>query len=137
MKKIMLVAALATVTACSETAPDAEPAATEEVAAADPAAPAEVMAADGQSPVGSYKITLEDGSVMTEELKADGTYASMKDGKVVETGKWNQKTPEQYCYTKDEEGAVEECNVEGLDANGVWTSKDPEGNVVTVERVTA
>ena len=56
-------------------------------------------------------------------------------GKVVETGKWVQKSPTEYCTTADTEGAVEKCNVEGIDAAGVWTSKNAEGQVATVERV--
>ena len=49
--------------------------------------------------------------------------------------RWEQKSPEQFCFTKDEEGATQKCNTEAVDANGVWTSTDPEGKVATVERV--
>lgn len=137
MRKIILVAALATLAACNdrEAAPaaEAETEATTEVATA----PAEVMAADGKSPVGMYKITTADGKVIMDELKADGTYSDTIDGKVVETGRWVQKTPETFCYTKDGEGAKEVCNTEKVDAAGVWTSTNPEGKTATVERVQA
>ncbi len=69
-----------------------------------------------------------------EEVKADGTYATMIDGKVAETGKWEQKSPAIYCYTKDEKNPVQKCNDEKVE-NGVYTSKNREGEVSTVERV--
>jgi hypothetical protein len=38
--------------------------------------------------------------------------------------------------TPDEEGATQKCYEEAVDANGVYTSKDPDtGEVSTVERV--
>jgi len=130
MKRLIIVAALATLGACSrEEAP--APEATEEVAAA----PVEVMAADGKSPVGKYTVTTAAGEVINEELKADGTYVDMKDGKQVETGKWVQKSAETFCYTKDEEGAKEVCNTEKVDDKGVWTSVNPEGKSATIVRV--
>jgi hypothetical protein len=134
MKRIMLVAALATVAACNQSEPAPAPeAANEAAAAAEPAAA--VLAADGQSATGTYKVTTAEGEVVMEEVRADGTYVDTVDGKVVETGRWVQKSPEQYCYTKDEEGATEVCNVEKVDANGVWTSTGPDGKVAKVERV--
>ena len=136
MKRIIAMAAFAAVAACSQPAP--APEATEE-AAAEPAvaAAAETVAADGKSSTGTFKVTTADGKVFMEEVKPDGTYVQTQDGKVVETGKWVQKSPSQYCYTKDEEGAKEECNTEQVDAKGVWTSVDPEGKTATVERVVA
>jgi len=133
MKRLIIVAALATLGACSrEEAP--APEATEEAAAA----PVEVMAADGKSPVGKYTVTTSAGVVFTEEVKADGTYVQTdKDGKVVETGKWEQKSPTEYCTTKDGEGAKQKCNTEGIDAQGVWSSTGPEGKTATVVRVEA
>ena len=137
MKRLILVAALATLAACSETETAEAPEATEEVAAA-PAEAAQPLAADGQPAPGMYKVTLADGTVFMEEVKADGTYVQTDaSGKVVETGRWNQKSPEQYCTTKDEEGAVEKCNTEGIDASGMWTSTNADGEVAKVERVTA
>jgi hypothetical protein len=135
MRKIILIAAVAALAACSksEPAPEATDAAT--APEATPAAAAEPLAADGKSSVGTFKVTTSDGTVVMEEVKADGTYVDTVDGKVVETGKWNQKSPEQYCFTKDEEGATEKCNTEGVDAKGVWTSTNAEGKTSTVVRV--
>ena len=135
MKKIVLVAALATLAACSkpDTAPTAE--ATEQ-AAAIVAPAAQTVAADGKPSTGTFTVTTSEGEVLTEEVKADGTYVQTKDGKVVETGKWVQKSPEIYCTTKDEAGAKERCGTEKVDDKGVWTSVNPDGKTATVVRVT-
>lgn len=136
MKKIVLVAALATLAACQQEPAPAPEATTE--AAATPDAAAGPLAADGKSSVGLYEVTTSEGVVFREDVKADGTYVQTdKDGKVVETGKWEQKSPTQYCTTKDEEGAVQKCNTEGIDAAGVWTSTNAEGETATVKRVEA
>ncbi len=135
MKRIMLVAALASVAACNQSQPAPAPEAADDTAAVEPAAA--VMAADGQPAPGNYKITTADGEVIMEEVRPDGTYSATVDGKVVETGRWVQKSPEQYCYTEDKEGATETCNTETVDANGVWTSTGPDGKTATVERVTS
>ena len=130
----MLVAAIAALSACSkqDAAPVAD--ATSEAAAAEAPAAATV-AADGKSSTGTFKITTADGKVYMEEDKPDGTYVETQDGKVTETGKWVQKSPEQFCTTKDEAGAKERCGTEKVDAKGVWTSVNPDGKTVTVERV--
>lgn len=135
MRGIVLVAALAALAACNERAADPAAGATDAAAAATPTAAAEVMAADGKSPVGNYRITTAEGEEFMEELKADGTYVQTKDGEVTETGRWEQKTPSNYCYTSDEEGSTQECNTEQVDANGVWTTVNPEGETATVVRV--
>ena len=104
MKKIVFVAALAALAACSK--PEAAPTADATEQAAAIAAPAaQTVAADGKPSTGTYKITTADGKVYMEEDKPDGTYVETQDGKVTETGKWVQKSPEQFCTTKDEAGA--------------------------------
>ena len=132
MKKILALAALAAISACSNPAPAPD---TETATASDaPAAAATNIAADGKSSVGSFKITDKDGKVYMEEDKADGTYVGSQDGKVVETGKWVQKDPNTFCYTKDEKDPKEVCNTEKVE-NGVWTSTNAKGEVSKVERV--
>ena len=138
MKRIIVVAAVAALAACSKPAP--APEATTEAAADAAAAPAasdtaEVLAADGKPSTGKFKVTTHDGKVVMEEVKADGTYVDTIDGKVVETGKWVQKSPTQYCFTKDEKDAKEACNTEGVDAKGVWTSTNAKGETATVVRL--
>ncbi|WP_309753572.1 hypothetical protein [Novosphingobium sp.] len=132
MKKLLAFAALAALSACSKPAPAPEAEATT-AAEATPAA-AQNIAADGKSSVGMFKVTTHDGKTVMEDVKADGTYVDTVDGKVVETGRWNQKSPSQYCYTSDEKDAVEKCGEEKVE-NGVWTSKNPKGEVATVVRI--
>jgi putative hemolysin len=132
MKKMLVLAALAAVSACSKPAPapEAEASAAPEVSA--PAASS--LAADGGPAHGTYQVTDSEGKVMMDEVKPDGTYSTTIDGKVIDTGKWEQKSPSQYCFTKDKEGATQECAEEKVEG-GVWTSKGPDGKVSTIERV--
>lgn len=129
----MLVAALATISACSQKAEEAAPA----EAPATEAAVA-TTAADGGPSTGTFKVTLADGSEITAEVKPDGTYTvTDASGAVTDTGKWEQKSPELYCETSDKEGSTQVCLEEKVDENGVYTSKDPNtGDVATVVRVT-
>ena len=133
MKRIIVIAALAAVAACSQPAPEASA----EKAAEAPAAAAQTLAADGKPSHGKFTVTHKDGKVHTAEVKPDGTYSvTDADGKVMETGKWEQKSQEQYCETSDKEGAKQKCYEEKVDDKGVYTSKDPEtGDVSTVVRV--
>lgn len=135
MRTSIVLAALAALTACNQrdAAPEAQASETGAAAPAQTTTP--VMAADGKSPVGKFRITTSDGKLYEEELKPDGTYVGMADGKVAETGRWTQKAPDTFCYTEDKAGAKEKCNKEVVDAQGVWTSTDPDGKTATVVRV--
>jgi hypothetical protein len=133
MKRIIVIAALAAAAACSKPAP--APEATAEASAEATTASAEPLAADGKPSPGKFKVTAHDGKVIMEEVKADGTYVDTVDGKVVETGRWEQKSPSQYCFTKDEKDAKQACNTEGVDAKGVWTSTNEKGETATVVRL--
>ena len=133
MRKIIVLAALATVAACSQTETAPEPEATAETTAPAPAE--EVMAADGGPAYGKFKITHEDGSVDMEDVKPDGTWTSTAADGTVTTGTWVQK-PGEYCVTASTEGAVEECYPETIDASGKWVSTDTkDGSTSIVERV--
>ncbi|QKG70109.1 hypothetical protein [Erythrobacter mangrovi] len=134
MKRIALVAALAVISACSQSAEAPEAEATTETTAE--AVPAEVMAADGGPAYGKFKITQADGTSFTDDVRPDGTYTSTAaDGTVMQSGTWVQK-PGEYCTTKDEEGAVEECYPEKIDDKGVWISSNTKtGETVMVERL--
>jgi flagellar hook assembly protein FlgD len=117
--------------ACSQQATAPEPETSDAPAASATAAN---IAADGKASAGKYKITTHDGKIVMEEDKADGTFVTTLDGKVVETGKWEQKSPTTFCFTKDGKDAKQECNEEKVE-NGVWTSKNAKGEVSTVERI--
>ncbi len=132
MKTILAFAALAALSACSK--PDPAPAPEATTASEAPVAAATNIAADGKSSVGTFKITSHDGKIYSEVDKADGTYATTQDGKPVETGKWEQKDPNTFCFTKDEKDAKQVCNAEKVE-NGVWTTTNAKGEVSKVERV--
>jgi len=139
MKYLIVLAAATALAGCSKPA-EQEPAAQAPEAAATQ--PAQVMAADGQPAPGTYRVTTEGGDVFTEELKPDGRYIQTDaDGTVVETGRWVQKSPQDYCWTVDEqyreEGdtGAEKCNTEAVGADGVWTSTNADGETATVERM--
>jgi len=135
MKRIIAVAALVALAACSK--PAEEPAAPAETTAeAAPAAAAEALAADGKPTVGKYKITLPNGDEVMDDVRADGTYVTtLADGKT-ETGKWEQKGPNLYCTTDGKEGAKQKCHEEKVDEKGVYLSKDPDtGKTATVVRL--
>lgn len=133
MKNIVLFAALASLAACSDSEPAAEPAT--EATAEAPAPTFATTAADGGPSTGTYRVTDADGTIVMEEVKADGTYVSTQGGEVIQTGTWAQKAPETYCYTEAKEGAEQICHTEQVDESGVWTSVSPEGETATVERV--
>lgn len=97
---------------------------------------AETMAADGKPSHGTFKITRPDGTVITDEVRPDGTYlTTLPDGKT-ETGKWVQKDQNTFCVTEDKDGAEQVCYDERVDDKGVYTSKNPKnGEVATVVRV--
>ena len=132
MKKILIITAVASLAACSaEKTTDEAAAPTEAVEAA-----AETTAADGGASTGTFKVTDADGKVSMEEIRADGTYTATTEGEEPKTGKWEQKAPESFCTTPDEEGAKQKCYAEAVDDKGVWTSTDPDdGTVSTIERV--
>ena len=130
MKKIILVAALATVSACNQAEAPAEPEATEEAAMEEVA-----VAADGLPSVGVYYVASADGTNSTFEAKEDGTYvATDADGNVTETGKWRQESQNVWCETPDAEGASERCYDERME-DGVYKSTSREtGETATITR---
>lgn len=86
MKRFALVVAIAAISACAEPAPTEEPTAAATEAA--PAAPeVATLAADGKPSTGKFQVTRADGTVITAEVLADGTYkVTDAAGKVTETG---------------------------------------------------
>ena len=96
MKKLVLTAAVAAVSACNNNAaePAAEPSAEVAPVAADTS-----LATDGMPNAGTYEITLPDGKVATQTVNADGTFSSVKDGKTT-TGTWTSTGPGNFCDTE-------------------------------------
>jgi len=128
MKKLLLIAPLALIAACSQSEPAPEP--TEEAA---PAADLG-LEVDGKPNVGTYEVTEADGSVGTYVAAPDGTYTYTK-GEEVITGTWASSAPGKWCETP--EGEAEMCFTESIDENGVWSSvldSDPT-QVATIKRI--
>jgi len=130
MRKLLLLSACAALAACGGTASDA-PA---EAVAEEEAAPA-TTAADGGASHGTFVITRANGDTITEVLSEDGTFTATNGAGEVTTGTWEQKSPNEFCSKDDDEDEMT-CFAEEVNAEGVWTSTDPDdGEVSTVERV--
>ena len=95
------------------------------------------MAADGAPPAGMYRAVGDDGSVLIEDLREDGTYTfSDEEGAVIEEGAYIQKSPTIICFTANTQGAVEICYADAIGDDGVWRTTDPNTGVVSViERI--
>jgi len=132
MRKIALIAAFAAVSACSQADVEPEAEATEEVATET----AEPVALDGKPSAGSYTVTAADGTSITQEVRADGTFLNTA-GEDTEGGTWEQKSPEVFCTTSDVEGAEQQCSSEAMSEDAVWQSVDSDGNISVVERIEA
>ncbi|MBX7540578.1 hypothetical protein [Qipengyuania sphaerica] len=122
MKKLLIIAACASLAACgsNEAEQTAEPVDT--TAGQTDTATADQMA-------GTYEITLEDGTVVRQTINTDGTYVDTTlDGTETERGTWRQQG-EQMCFDPEGDGA-EACYTGGAPgADGSFEVRDASGNV--------
>ncbi len=125
MKKLIAVAALATLAACGGDAEDASEAEIDETIATQP------MSATN---AGTYTSTAEDGSEVSVTLAENGTYTVMQGGDMVEAGTW-EDNDRGTCLTA-EGGDGEDCwsiqpGVDGMmdvtDSTGETMSYNYEG----------
>lgn len=126
MRKLVLFAALAALSACSQKTEEK----TETAAPAEEAAPAMAAADSGARP-GTYDVKMADGTMGTTIINADGTYVDTDpQGKSV-TGTYASKDGKD-CF--DPEGdAPEVCwSVTPPAADGSFTATSPDGTAVTV-----
>lgn len=128
MKKLVLIAAVAALSACSQRAEE-EPIPAETTA--EMATPTEAATMTAAEMAGSYDVKAADGTMTTTVLNADGTYSDMKDGKETETGTMSMKGGKS-CF--DPEGdAPEMCFTDGpRAADGSWVATGDDGTTVTV-----
>ena len=128
MKKLVLIAAVAALSACNQNKGEPAPAASE--AAATP--PAIETAA---SMAGTYDYTYE-GKATTTLANADGTYEDTQGGKVIEKGKWSQ-TNGQTCFA-DDQGNPPKCwTTTEPDSMGMFTATSTDGKTVLQIKKTA
>ena len=129
MKKLVLIAAMAALSACNQN--KAEPAATPSEAATIAAGP---TSANG-SPAGAFAVTAKDGTVTTSVLNADGSYAdSDASGKVTGLGTWAVKDGKT-CFTATK-GSDSGCYTESAPgADGSFTATPDKGDPVTVKPI--
>ena len=128
MKKLILLAGVAALAACS----GKDPAAEETAAAEAPAA--EVAAAPGVAATpGSYDVTGPDGTKLVATLMADGTYVDRDEaGKVLEKGTWATKDGKT-CFD-DEGDKAEVCYTDSAPAaDGSFTATEADGKVTQVK----
>lgn len=98
MKKLIAVAAIASLAACGGGADDATEAQVDEEVAA------EVLPSTS---AGTYTSTTEDGTEVAVSLNADGTYSVVQGGEQVESGTWEDNI-RGTCLTA-EGGDGEDC----------------------------
>jgi hypothetical protein len=126
MKKLVLIAAVAALSACSQKADEDAT----DTAAVETPAPAETMAADTVAP-GTYDVKMADGTMGSTVINADGTYTDTDaDGKTV-SGTFARKDGKD-CF--DPEGdEPEQCwTTTTPAADGSFTATAPDGTTVTV-----
>jgi hypothetical protein len=126
MNKLVLLAPLALVAACSQSEP-----APEATAGAQSAG----LAVDGKPAVGTFEITASDGRRFTQVVASDGTYTSTT-GDTTIKGTWSAPGPGRFCET--EEGAAEAvCYDEVITPEGAWTASNPAdpSATYTIKRV--
>ena len=133
MKKLVLLATLATLSACSQKAEESkEPAA----APTETAAPA--PAANPGTAPGSYDVKMADGttastaSTASTVINADGTYVDTDAaGKTVKKGKFAHKDGKD-CFDPDGDEAEACWALSPVAADGSFTATAPDGTAVTV-----
>ena len=128
MKKLILLAGIAALAACTGKEPAAEETATAEAPAAAVAAAPAVTATPG-----SYDVTGPDGTKLVATLMADGTYVDRDEaGKVLEKGKWAAKGGKT-CFD-DEGDKAEVCYTDSAPAaDGSFTATEADGKVTQVK----
>lgn len=123
MRKSLLLAATAASLAlagCNNAAEEADDTAADTTTVEDTVVE-EVLAADGGAPAGTYEVTDSEGNTNTYVANPDGTFTiTNAAGEQVATGTWRQEADGRWCDAV--EGEEEECYIETIDENGVWTS---------------
>jgi len=131
MRKLVLFAALAALSACNQNKTEPAPAASDTAAATSEA----VTTATADTGPGTYEYTYE-GKATTTVMKDDGTYEDTQGGKVIESGMWSNKDG-QVCF--DDTGAnPPKCwTTTPVDSMGMFTATSTDGKTVLQIKKTA
>jgi hypothetical protein len=120
MRNILLIAALASLSACGSSAPSPAP--------EKPKSPEEAV-------VGMYKVTMPDGSMMISSIAKDHNYTDSVNGQVSEWGTWALKDG-KFCSTPETEGAKPSCmTMSEPAADGIITVTADDGTVTKAEKL--
>lgn len=126
MKKIVLIAALSMLAACSQKTEEKK----EVVPAPAAETPAPAVADSGATP-GTYDVKMADGTMGSTVINADGTYVDTDaKGKEVK-GKYARKDGKD-CFDPDGNEAEMCWTVTPPAADGSFTATSPTGTTVTV-----
>ena len=127
MKKLVMLAALTMLSACSQKAEESKDA---PAAPVETAAPAPV-ANPGTAP-GRYDVKMADGTVASTVINADGSYEDIDPkGKTVKKGKYTHKDGKD-CFDPDGDEPGMCWSTSKPAADGSFTATADDGTVVTV-----
>ena len=126
MKKLIALAAIATLAACGERAEEATP--------VDTATAEATTAAMTDDPAGTYTVTMADGTTGTTVISADGTYVDTdKDGKQIK-GTFARRDGKD-CFDPEGDDPEECWSVGTPNSDGSFVATAPDGKTtVTVSR---
>ncbi len=121
MKKLIAVAALASLAACGGGTDEATEAEIEDEAAAD---------VIPSTTAGTYTSTTEDGTEVSVSLNADGTYTVVQGGEQVEAGTWEDNIRGTCLMAEGGDG--EECwNIQPGAEEGMMDVTDGQGETMS------
>ena len=127
MKKFVLIAAVAALSACSQEGEDPADAATMEGPA-----PTGALAIE-QNPAGAYDVKRYNGGTSTIVIGADRTYTDRLPDGTTQSGTFALKGG-KYCFDPEGDEAEVCWTVNQPGAEGSFTATSPEGHTVTLTR---
>jgi hypothetical protein len=125
MRRLMIIASIASLAACSKPAEEA------------PVATEAAVAAATESPAGDYTVTNKDNKVGKLNIAADNSYTfTPPEGDAVK-GMVSNKDGKA-CYDPEGDKAATVCWTNGEPAaDGTWVATSDDGQTVTAARVTS